>query len=133
MKNTVWDPLRKKEVALTPEEKVRQWFIGILTTRMQVPLHMMMSEASFRLGDKQFRADILIYDRKAVPLAVVECKRPEVELSNEVMEQAIRYNMALNVRCLIITNGSRTCICRRTDSGYAFIDYVPVFEDMLAW
>lgn len=80
----IWDPLRKKEVALTPEEKVRQWFIGVLRDSMKVPEHMMMSEAGFKLGDKQFRADILVYDRQARPLLVVECKRPEVELTQEV-------------------------------------------------
>ena len=57
---TIWDPLRKKDVALTPEERVRQWFIGVLAGEMAVPMHMMMSETGFRLGDKQFRADILV-------------------------------------------------------------------------
>ena len=101
MKATVWDPLRKKEVALTPEEKVRQWCIGVLREKMRVPMHMMMSEAGFKLGDKQFRADILVYDRQACPLMVVECKRPEVELTQEVLDQAIRYNMVLNVKYII--------------------------------
>ena len=59
----IWDPLRRKEVALTPEEKVRQWCIGVLADRCKVPMHMMMSEAGFKLGDKMFRADIIVYDR----------------------------------------------------------------------
>jgi hypothetical protein len=71
---TIWDPLRKKEVALTPEERVRQWFICVLSQNMEVPMHMMMSEAGFKLGGKQFRADIIVYDRSACPLIVVECK-----------------------------------------------------------
>ena len=87
---TIWDPLRKREVALTPEEKVRQWCIGVLSNDLAVPMHMMMSEAGFKLGGKQFRADVLVYDRQARPLAVVECKRPEVELTREVLDQAIR-------------------------------------------
>ena len=130
-KNTIWDPLRKKEVALTPEERVRQWCIGVLRDQMGVPAHLMMSEAGFRLGDKQFRADILVYDRQARPLAVVECKRPEVELTREVLDQAIRYNMVLDVKYMIITNGTRTYICRKGEAGYVFIDYVPVYEQML--
>lgn len=130
-KSTVWDPLRKKDVVLTPEEKVRQWFIGVLKSVMLVPEHMMMSEAGFKLGGKQFRADVLIYDRKIKPLAVVECKRPEVELSKEVLDQAIRYNMVLDVKYIIITNGTRTCICRKEGSGYVFIDKVPQYEQML--
>ena len=131
MKTVVWDPLRKKEVALTPEERVRQWCIGVLRDKMGVPVHMMMSEAGFKLGDKQFRADILVYDRQARPLMVVECKRPEVELSQEVLDQAIRYNLVLYVKYIIITNGTKTFICRRGDAGYKFIDTVPDYEQML--
>jgi hypothetical protein len=62
---TVFDPLRRKEVALTPEEQVRQWCIGVLSGDLGVPLHMMMSEVGMKLGGKQFRADILVYDRHA--------------------------------------------------------------------
>ena len=101
-KNTIWDPLRRKEVALTPEEKVRQWFIGVLNGPMEVPLHMMMSETGFRLGKKQFRADILVYDRAACPLMIVECKRPEVEITSEVLEQAVLYNMVLKLSLIHI-------------------------------
>lgn len=132
---TVFDPLRRKEVALTPEEQVRQWCIKVLSDDLGVPLHMMMSEAGFKLGDKQFRADILVYDRKARPLAVVECKRPEVEMSKEVLDQAIRYNMVLNVRYVIITNGRQTFACSRTedqgDVRYVFIDKVPSYAEMI--
>jgi hypothetical protein len=130
-KATVWDPLRKKEVALTPEERVRQWCIGVLASQMQVPMHMMMSEAGFKLGDKQYRADVLVYDRKAQPLMVVECKRPEVELTQEVLDQAVRYNMALNVRYMIITNGTRTYICQRQGDRFVFIENVPTYNEML--
>lgn len=132
---TIYDPLRKKEVALTPEERVRQWFVGVLSRQLDVPLHMMMSEAGFKLGGKQFRADIIIYDRKASPLAVVECKRPEVELTGEVLDQAIRYNMVLNVSYIFITNGTKTYICRRKElngsTGYEFIDKAPAYQEML--
>ncbi len=131
--NTVWDPLRKKEVALTPEEHVRQWFIGVLHRDMSVPLHMMMSEAGFKLGEKQFRADILVYDRQARPLAVVECKRPEVDMDGKVIDQAIRYNMVLKVKYIMLTNGTATYIYeRKTDgSGYSVMNAVPVYEQML--
>ena len=128
---TIWDPLRKKEVALTPEERVRQWCIGVLNTSLGVPMHMMMSEAGFKLGGKQFRADILVYDRVARPLAVVECKRPEVELTQEVLAQAVRYNMVLNVKYMIITNGTKTYILKREESGYKFIDSAPQYNDMI--
>ena len=130
-RHTIWDPLRKKEVVLTPEEEVRLWCIGVLSRSMCVPMHMMMSEAGFKLGGKSFRADVLVYDRKAQPLMVVECKRPEVALTQAVLDQAIRYNMALNVKYIMITNGTKTFICRRKDAGFVFIDKVPVYDEML--
>ena len=130
-REVIWDPLRKKEVALTPEEGVRQWCIKNLTDRSDVPAHLMMSEAGFKLGDKRFRADIIVYDRKAQPLMVVECKRPEVELTQEVLDQAIRYNMVLNVRYMIITNGTKTFICRKQDGRFVFIGNVPTYNEML--
>ena len=128
---TIWDPLRKKEVALTPEEQVRQWCIRVLAEQMQVPMHMMMSEVGFRLAGKQLRADILVYDRSAKPLMVVECKRPEVALTQEVLDQAIRYNIVLEVKYMIITNGTKTFICQRRGDGFEFINTVPVYNDML--
>ena len=130
-RQTIWDPLRKKEVALTPEEQVRQWCIGVLNTKLQVPMHMMMSEAGFKLGDKQFRADIIVYDRCAKPLVVVECKRPEVELTQEVLDQAIRYNMVLGVKYMIITNGAKTYMCGKDGDGYVFLTSFPVYNEML--
>ena len=130
-KQTVWDPLRKKDVTLTPEEKVRQWFVGVLSQQMQVPMHMMMSEVGFRLGEKQYRADILIYDRNAAPLMVVECKRPDVELTVEVLDQAIRYNKVLNVRYIAITNGHRTFMLELREQKYEAVAQFPTYNEMI--
>ena len=113
----VWDPLRKKLVALTPEEKVRQWFIGVLRDSAQVPVHMMMSEVALKFGDKPYRADILVYGRDTAPLMVVECKREDIQLDREVLEQALRYNLALGVKYIIITNGQKTFGFRKVDAA----------------
>lgn len=130
-KQTIWDPLRKKHVALTPEERVRQWFIGVLSDSLEVPQHMMMSETGFKLGGKQYRADILVYDRSLRPLMVVECKRPDVELTTDVLDQAIRYNMVLNVSYIAITNGNRTVVCRKNGRKYEFMQSVPKYNEMV--
>lgn len=130
-KQTIWDPLRKKHVALTPEERVRQWFIGVLSDSLEVPQHMMMSETGFKLGGKQYRADILVYDRSLQPLMVVECKRPDVELTAEVLDQAIRYNMVLNVRYIAITNGNKTIVCGKNGQKYEFLQSVPKYNEMV--
>ena len=129
-REVIWDPLRKKEVARTPEEVVRQWFIQRLNADLQVPMHMMMSEAGLKLGDKQYRADILVYDRALKPLMIVECKRPEVELTQEVLDQAVRYNMVLDVKYIIITNGVKTYVCGKQGGRYAFLSTFPTYNEM---
>lgn len=126
----IWDPLRKRNVALTPEERVRQWFIGVLSQKLGVPMHMMMSEVGFRLGGKQLRADVVVYDRQAQPLVVVECKRPEVELDADVLDQAVRYNMVLNVKYIMITNGTRTLVAVRDGGRFVPADRVPSYNEM---
>ena len=97
----VWDPLRRKEVALTPEERVRQWFITVLRDELGVPPYEMMSEATLSYGGKAWRADIVVYRRNMTPAMVVECKRPDVELTREVLEQALRYNLVLDVNWML--------------------------------
>jgi type I site-specific restriction endonuclease len=127
----IWDPLRKKSVRNTPEEAVRQWFISVLHEGMGVPEHMMGSEVAFRHGAKQYRADILVYDRSARPIMIVECKKPQVELDQEVVDQAIRYNNELDVRFMAITNGLKTFMFKRTMGGWEFMQKAPSWEEML--
>ena len=76
---------------------------------------------------------IVIYGRNAAPVAVIECKRPEVTLDKEVLMQAIRYNMVLNVKYIIVTNGRSTHICERKadGSGYVFTGRAPQYDEMI--
>lgn len=128
----IWDPLRRKEVAATPEEQVRQWFIARLRDGCGVPPTLMMSEAPLRFGDKRFRADILVYDREAAPLAVVECKRPDVALDGAVIRQAMRYDIVLGVCWLVVTNGKTTYLYKREGDRFVPSDHLPDYEEMLA-
>ena len=128
----IYDPLRRKDVPLTPEERVRQWFIEQLRTAAGVPVHQMMSEVALEYGaGKKWRADIVVYGHGGVPVAVVECKRPDVEISKEVLEQALRYSIVLQVPFLFLTNGHLTYNCRRAGDSYEFLDKAPVYEEML--
>lgn len=138
----VRDPLRKKDVVLTPEEGVRQWFIRVLNENLHVPLHKMMSEVGMKFGEdvgglagekrKTWRADIVVYGLRGQPLMIVECKRPETDLTQEVLEQALRYNLALDVRYLAVTNGTKTCFCRREGDRFVFLERAPLWEEMSA-
>jgi len=127
----LWDPLRKKNVTATPEEQVRQWFIMQLRDNFGVPSHMMMSEVGLRFGEKQYRADILVYGRNAVPLVVVECKRPDVPIDGKVIEQALRYNSVLGVRFLVLTNGNLTYLYRLEEGCFVPCDRFPSYNEMI--
>ncbi len=126
----LWDPLRRKSVRNTPEEQVRQWFISVLHEGMGVPEHMMGSEVAFSHKGKDYRADIVVYDKTAGPLMLVECKRPEVALDQEVADQAIRYCNELDVKYITITNGGKTFIFERTAEGWKFMEKAPLWEEM---
>lgn len=139
---TVYDPLRKKKVALTPEEEVRQWFISVLHEELKVPMQLMMSEVGMKSGRitevlkvtrrKEYRADILVYDRDLNPMLVVECKRPDVKLTPEVLSQALRYAELLEVKYVAITNGNSTFFAVSRDGKLQFTGKVPIYDEMIA-
>ena len=126
----MWDPLRRKEVAETPEERVRQWFIGVLADA-GCPMGLMGSEVSLSFGGKRLRADIVLYNRAAEPLLIVECKRPEVEITADVARQALLYHGAIPVRFIILTNGNNTYIYKRSGEGFEPLGKLPSYEEML--
>ncbi len=126
----VWDPLRRKEVALTPEERVRQWFITVLRDELGVPPYEMMSEATLSYGGKAWRADIVVFRRNMTPAMVVECKRPDVELTREVLEQALRYNLVLDVNWIVITNGKKTLVFARDLNSFIRMDHLPDYGEI---
>ena len=92
---------------------------------------MMKSEVGFKFGDKQYRADILVYDKELRPLAVVECKRPSVPLDAAVVEQSMRYNSVLGVHYIILTNGNLTYLYKLKDGIFVPCDSVPDYNEML--
>ena len=125
-----YDPLRRKWVAATPEEKVRQWFISVLAESAGVPAWMMMSEVPMKFGQKSWRADIVVYSSNGSPLAVVECKRPDVPISEAVAEQALRYTAVQEVIFIFLTNGKETYVYKRNGGGFEPANSFPTYQQM---
>lgn len=126
----VFDPLRKKYVALTPEENVRQQFIRYLNEKRGWPLHMMVSETEISIGDVKLRCDIVCYGKDLSPKVIVECKRPTVKISSKTFEQIWNYALILKVEYIIATNGKQTFACRYNadKKQYVFISDIPSYE-----
>lgn len=101
----LWDDIRKKWLVCTPEEWVRQNFIGFLTGKRGVNPLYIKQEQLISFNGTDLRADIVVYGKDSNPQMVVECKAPEVKLDRQTLEQVCRYNMMLKVPYFCITNG----------------------------
>lgn len=104
------DPVRRKWVALTPEEWVRQQVIHYLHHQLAYPLELIQVEGSIKVNNMSRRCDIVVYATSGLPRMIVECKAPEVPLTQKTIDQACRYNTVLQVPLLMITNGKQTSV-----------------------
>ncbi len=131
-KAEIFDLIRKKYVALTPEEWVRQHAVRFLHEELGVPLGMMVLEKKLVLNRLGKRADILVYGLDRNARLLVECKAPEVRLNQKVFEQIARYNLVLRVPFLLVTNGIKHH-CFEIDHGSNTIlslDHIPDWKEM---
>lgn len=103
----VFDPVRRRWVALTPEEWVRQHTLVRLHEDYGYPLELMQVEGAITVNGQSRRCDIVTYSRDGRPRMIVECKRPDVPLTQKVCDQVCRYNTVLQVPYLLLTNGKQ--------------------------
>ena len=131
-KNEVFDSIRKRYVALTAEEWVRQHFIGYLVLERNVPSSLISVESSLKYNRLQKRSDIVIYNNLGKPMMIIECKAPEVKITQDVFDQIAIYNMTLNVPYLVVTNGLEhfACYIDQRNSTYEFLKDIPDFSEI---
>ena len=131
-KTEVFDTIRKRYYILTPEEWVRQNFIQYLIQEKQFPASLMAVEKGLKLNGMQKRTDIVQYNKQGRPVLIVECKAPEIKLSQDTFDQAARYNMTLQVDYLIITNGLEHFACKMnyTEHKIQCLKEIPTFKEI---
>jgi len=131
-KTQIFDDFRKKFVALTPEEWVRQNFLRYLVTEKKYPKSLISVEAGLKLFTLKKRTDIVVYDNRGKPVLIVECKAPDVKISNEVFDQVVRYNMALRVKYMVLTNGLNhfSCVINYLQQSYVFLPEIPDYLNL---
>lgn len=117
---TIFDVLRRRYVALTPEEWVRQHFVHFLIDEKHYPPTLLANEVSLKIGEKKLRADTLLYDRDLHPRMIVEYKAPTVALTQRVFEQISAYNLLLKVDFLVVSNGLEHFCARMEDENGSF-------------
>jgi hypothetical protein len=104
-KTEIFDPVRKKWVLLTEEEKVRQYCIHRLIHRHRFPVTLIAVEKQITLNGLTKRYDIVVFNRLGNPYLVIECKAPSVKLDQSVLEQLARYNATLKAEMIGVSNG----------------------------
>lgn len=140
----VFDPVRRKYIALQPEELVRQLILHYLITEKSYPLSRTRVEMGLTVNELSKRCDILIFDKNAQPLLLVECKSIHVPIDQTVFEQIARYNLKFKVPYLITTNGISTFCCKMQynlplnsqeesnySGSYEFLEEIPTYHQVL--
>jgi hypothetical protein len=129
----IFDPIRKKYIFLTSEEWVRQNFIRYLIEERKFPASLIAIEKTITVNKLKKRCDVVIYDRNRKPLILVECKASSVKITQSSFDQGARYNLSLNVKYLIVTNGINhySCTIEREKKSYVFLEDVPFYKDII--
>jgi type I site-specific restriction endonuclease len=125
----IFDEVRKVWVTLTPEEWVRQHAMKWIVEEKKYPASLLAVEKSITVNGLTRRCDIVAFDKTGVPVLIIECKAHDVVISQNVFDQAARYNMTLSVDLFLLTNGLNHYCCRadHENKSYLFLKELPEF------
>ena len=131
-KPKVFDILRSKYVALTPEEWVRQHFVNYLIQHKQYPAAYLANEVNLKSGGKVLRADTVLYDQQLRPLMIIEYKAPHIAISQKIFNQLFAYNLQLHATYLVVSKGLQHYCCMLTHDHekYVFLDDIPEYNKL---
>ena len=131
-KDSIFDVLRKKYVALTPEEWVRQHFINYLLQYKGYPKGLLANEIQINLNGTKKRCDSVLFNRDLTAKMIIEYKASSVPITQTVFDQITRYNMVLKVEYLIVTNGLSHYCCKidYLNGKYYFLKDIPTYDEL---
>ena len=129
----IFDCIRRKNVALTPEEWVRQHFVNYLITEKKFPKERIANEVTVSLNGMSRRCDTVVYNQFIEPIVIIEYKAPSVPISQDVFEQITRYNICLRVGILIVSNGMEHYCCRidYKNATYSYLKEIPEYDVLI--
>ena len=132
-KRLIFDVVRNKFVALTPEEWVRQHFVHFLMEHKGYPHSLLANEILINLNGTSQRCDTVLYRKDLSPQMIIEYKAPHVEITQKVFDQISRYNMVLHVDYLIVSNGLSHYCCQMDyeHQTYRFLQDIPDYSALI--
>ncbi|HQS24801.1 MAG: hypothetical protein B7Y11_06870 [Sphingobacteriia bacterium 24-36-13] len=126
-KPQIWCLVRKKWVAFTKEEWVRQNWLNYLIHVQHYPASLMAVEKEIHLGELKKRVDILVYKNSA-PWILIECKEQDVALSEQTIKQILSYQIVLQTGVLIVSNGNDTKAFQINGAQIQQISQLPKYQ-----
>ena len=131
-KQLIFDILRRKYVALTPEEWVRQHFVHYLIDHKGYPAGLLGNEIELSVGEKHLRCDSVLYNKATQPQMIIEYKAPTIKLQQKTFDQISAYNLLLKVDYLIVSNGMQHICCRMDyeNQKYCFLEDIPDYQNL---
>ena len=131
-KQLIFDFLRRKYVALTPEEWVRQHFVHYLIEHKGYPAGLIGNEVELNVGEKKLRCDTILYNKVAQPQMIIEYKAPQIKLQQKTFEQISAYTLLMKVDYLIVSNGMQHICCRMDyeNQKYCFLEDIPNYQEL---
>ena len=119
--------VRKKWVLLTPEEHVRQLLVHYLVHSMGYPQGVIALEKSLLIAGRTKRFDMVVYSRNHVPWMLIECKAPEVAISEHSLVQALHYHSLLQAAYIVLCNGIATYCAKVENGGLLWQEQLPYY------
>lgn len=128
-KVAIFDVIRKKFIILTPEEWVRQHTVQFLLEEKKYPKSYINVEKLIKVNDTSKRYDIAVFKPNGELFLLIECKAPEVPISQDTFDQIARYNLKLKAEYLMVTNGLNHYFCQMDfeNEKYIFLKELPNF------
>jgi len=127
----VFDVVRKKFVDITPEEWVRQHIVHFLIQHKQVPASMISTEKQLILNNTKRRTDIVVFNSLLKPILIIECKAPHIEINQLTINQALRYNIELNVPAIFLSNGLQHVFLKLEKEVPKVLKDIPDYSSLL--
>lgn len=129
-KVSIFDDIRKKFIILSPEEWVRQHTIQFILQEKNYPKSHLNVEKIVKLNDLTKRYDIVVFQPNGELFLLVECKAPNVKITQETFDQIARYNLKLKAKYLMVTNGLNHYFCQMDfeNEKYIFLAELPNFS-----
>lgn len=126
----IFDAIRKKFLVLTPEEWVRQHTLQFLIQELNYPISLINVEKTIKINGMNKRYDIVVFNPNGSIKIIIECKAPEVQITQATFDQIARYNFILQANYLMVTNGLNHYFCQMDfeNENYMFLKDLPAYN-----